>query len=51
MPPGLAEADRISTKHAIKQVDRLLSSPTILLENIFAGCAPWWASGKKSPST
>ena len=46
---ALAQARGLSDKHAIKQVDRLLSNAGIVVWELFAPWfARWWASARRS---
>ena len=44
---GMAEARGVSSKHAIKQVDRLLSNPGIILWDLFALWVPFVLGDRK----
>lgn len=45
---GMARARNLSPKHGIKQVDRLLSNPGILIEAFFKGWVPWVVGDRDS---
>jgi hypothetical protein len=44
---GLAQADGLTTKHAIKQVDRLLSNPGVNVWALFAHWVPYVLAGSQ----